>query len=54
MNTATKLLASVLDYYEGRKPYDFHRLPAEQRENEAHDAWQEIAAAIRAYLKEAA
>lgn len=45
------LLAKVLDYYEGNPPFDFYRLPADQRDNEAHDAWQEIAAEIRATLK---
>jgi hypothetical protein len=47
---ARKLLAKVLDYYEGRKPFDFHRLPAEQRANDSFDAWQEIAEEIRQTL----
>lgn len=50
-DTGRELLTKVLDYYEGRKPYDFHRLfNSEQRSNEAFDAWQEIAGEIRTFL----
>jgi hypothetical protein len=46
-------LTEVRDYYEGRKPYDFHRLPNDQRANEAFDAWQQIAAWIQTALARA-
>lgn len=49
-SAARALLAKVLDYYEGREPFDFHRLPDEQRANEAFDAWLQIATEIRAEL----
>lgn len=46
-----KLLVKVLDYYEGRKPFDFHRLTDDfDRSNQAFDAWQEIAGEIEAAL----
>jgi hypothetical protein len=51
---ARGLLQKVLDYYEGRKPYDFHRLPDDQRANEAFDAWLEIAEEIQNYIQESA
>ena len=47
---ARELLARILDYYEGRKPFDFYRLNDEQRANESFDAWQEIAGEIRTFL----
>lgn len=53
-NTAplVALLQTVMDYHEGKKPFDFHRLPDDQRANEAFDAWQEIAARIRQALSQ--
>lgn len=52
MTDCRALLKKVLDYYEGRKPFDFHRLPTEHRANEAFDAWQIIAQEIRECLAE--
>lgn len=46
-----KALGSVRDYHEGRKPYDFHRLPDDERANAAFDAWQEVFWSVRATLK---
>jgi hypothetical protein len=46
-------LAEVLSYREGRAPYDFHRLPADERGNAAFDAWQEVEAKARAAIASA-
>lgn len=44
-------LGEVLAYSEGRTPFNFSRLPADERANEAFDAWQVIQNRIRAVLK---
>ena len=44
------LLQKVLDYREGRKPFDFHRLPDDDRANVSFDAWCEIEQSIRAAI----
>lgn len=45
-----EVLTEVRDYHEGRKPYDFHRLPDDERAMGAFDAWQPIYAQIKAAL----
>lgn len=45
-----ELLSKVMDYHEGRKPYDFWRLPDFERSCQAFDAWQELADEIRVCL----
>jgi hypothetical protein len=52
VDPARRLLSKVMDFHEGRKPYDFYRLPDYERDTESFDAWQVIAAEIRAHLKE--
>ena len=46
-------LETVLAYREGRKPFDFHRLPDDQRANEAFDAWHRVETKIRGVLARA-
>ena len=44
------VLSDVLDYREGRNRFDLSGLPEDERDNEAHDLWQEVENRIREAL----
>lgn len=44
------LLSEVIRYYRGEGKYNFTKYDAQQRENEAFDAWQELSDRIQQHL----